>query len=156
MWKSLWRKWTIDKPAALGDWLWQVLVIDLAAFLERFTPRRVIALLPIAIIVIAYAHQIPLPPELMLVGDILAYLDIISVMLLLGLIGRMTMILHGISRAAEHLLGLAYRVRAGLRRPDSRFQRARRAGRRLLARARKDDDGDGCSAAWHAFGVSTV
>jgi hypothetical protein len=31
MWKRLWRKWTIDKPAAFGDLLWEVLVVQLAA-----------------------------------------------------------------------------------------------------------------------------
>jgi len=39
MWKALWQKWTIDRPAALGDWLWDVLVVQLAAFLDRLTLR---------------------------------------------------------------------------------------------------------------------
>jgi hypothetical protein len=33
VWEALWRKWTIDRPALLGDWLWDVFVVQLAAFL---------------------------------------------------------------------------------------------------------------------------
>ena len=80
MWKQLWKKWTIDKPAVFGDWLWEVLVVQLAAFLDRLTLRRVIAFIPVLILVLAYAHRIPIPPELMLVGDFLAYIDIFSVL----------------------------------------------------------------------------
>src|SRR4051794_5376682 len=69
MWKQLWKKWTLDKPAALGDLLWEVLVVQLAAFLDRLTLRRVIAFIPVVILVLAYSHSIPIPPELMLVGD---------------------------------------------------------------------------------------
>jgi hypothetical protein len=68
MWKRLWQKWTIDRPAAFGDWLYQVLVVELAALLDRLTLRRVIAFIPVVILIFAYAHSIPLPPELMLVA----------------------------------------------------------------------------------------
>jgi hypothetical protein len=64
MWKMLWQKWTIDKPAILGDWLWDVLVVQLAAFLDRLTVRRAIAFIPGIILVLAYCHSIPIPPEL--------------------------------------------------------------------------------------------
>jgi hypothetical protein len=68
MWKLLWRKWTIDKPAAFGDWLYQILVVELAALLDRLTLRQVIAFVPVVILVVAYAHSIPLPPELLMVA----------------------------------------------------------------------------------------
>ena len=69
MWKRLWRKWTIDKPAAFGDLLREVLVVQFAAWLDRLTVRRVIAFIPVLILILAYLHRIPIPPELMLVGD---------------------------------------------------------------------------------------
>ena len=47
MWKALWKKWTIDKPAALGDWLWDVFVVQLAALLDRLTLRQIIAFIPV-------------------------------------------------------------------------------------------------------------
>ena len=27
MWKTLWQTWTVDKPARLGDWLWNAFVV---------------------------------------------------------------------------------------------------------------------------------
>src|SRR5690242_1678221 len=92
MWKRLWKTWTLDKPAAFGDWLWEVFVVQLAAFLDRLTLRRIIALIPLVILIVAYAHSIPLPPELMLVGDVLAYIDIFSVILFLSIMSRATAI----------------------------------------------------------------
>ena len=43
---GLWRKWTVDKPAAFGDWLWDVFVVELAAALDRVTLRDVVASSP--------------------------------------------------------------------------------------------------------------
>jgi hypothetical protein len=142
MWQRLWRTWTIDKPAALGDWLWEILVVELAAFLDRLTLRQVIAFIPVVILIVAYAHSIPIPPELMLVGDLLAYIDVFSMILLLSLLGRAATIFYAVRRAAEQLLRLASHVHTTLR-PDSRHPRAggARTRRRWSAGAKKDDDG---------------
>jgi hypothetical protein len=142
MWKQIWRKWTIDKPAAFGDWLWAVFVVELAAFLDRLTLRQVIAFIPVLILILAYAHSIPIPPELILVGDMLAYIDVFSMILLLSLMGRAATILYVFRQAAEHLLKLVSHARIRLRRPDSRHRRAGgvRNPRRLIVRAKKDDD----------------
>jgi len=141
MWKRLWRKWTIDRPAALGDWLYQVLVVELAALLDRLTLRRVIALIPIVILVVAYDHSIPIPPELMLVGDVLAYLDIFSILLLLSFVARMSAILYAVRRTSERALRLAGLVRQRLRRPDSRRQSHPVGNRkRSPVRAKNEDD----------------
>jgi hypothetical protein len=149
MWKQLWQKWTIDRPAALGDWLHQILVVELAALLDKLTLRRVIALIPVVILVIAYAHSIPLPPELMLVGDLLAYLDIFSIVLLLSVIGRVSAILYVVRQMAERVMGLGRLARTRLRRPDSRRQ-ARAVGTRKPSAAKaKDEDG-----ALPAFGLA--
>src|ERR1700760_1826746 len=101
MWKQLWRKWTIDKPAAFGDWLYQVLVVELAALLDRLTLRQVIAFIPVVILLVAFAHSIPLPPELMLVGDLLAYVDVFSMILLISLLGRASTLLYVVRQAIE-------------------------------------------------------
>jgi hypothetical protein len=143
MWKRFWREWTVDKPAAFGDWLWQVFVVELAAFVDRLTLRQVIAFVPVVILVLAYANRIPLPPELMLVGDILAYIDIFSIILLLSLMGRAAAILYVVRQAAEDTLRLISHARARLRRPDTRHRRtnAARNRRRWTVRAKNDDDG---------------
>jgi hypothetical protein len=142
MWQRLWRTWTIDKPAALGDWLWEILVVELAAFLDRLTLRQVIAFIPVVILIVAYAHSIPIPPELMLVGDLLAYIDVFSMILLLSLLGRAATILYVVREAAEQLLRLASHARTKLRRPNSRHRRVggARTQRRWISGAKKDDD----------------
>jgi hypothetical protein len=142
MWQRLWRTWTIDKPAALGDWLWEILVVELAAWLDRLTLRQVIAFIPVVVLIVAYAHSIPLPPELMLVGDLLAYIDVFSMILLLSLFGRAATILYVVRQAAEQLLRLAGHARTKLR-ADSRHRRAggARTRRRWIVGAKKDDDG---------------
>jgi hypothetical protein len=141
MWKALWKKWTIDKPALLGDWLWEVLVVQLAAFLDRLTLRRIIALIPVAILVLAYYHRIPIPPELMLVGDFLAYIDIFSVLFLLGIMSRAATILFVIKQVIARVARTASGLMTAMQRLDFRHLRERGAkSRKRLARGRKTDD----------------
>src|SRR6516162_9155085 len=110
MFTQLWKKWTLDKPAAFGDLLWEVFVVQLAAWLDRLTLRQIVAFIPVVILILAYAHSIPIPPELMLVGDVLAYIDIFSVILLLSILGRVTALWFFAKQAAEHAVKLASRV----------------------------------------------
>ncbi len=142
MWKQLWRKWTIDKPAAFGDWLWEILVVELAAFLDRLTGRQVIAFIPVLILILAYMHRIPLPPELMLVGDLLAYIDVFSMIFLLSMMARAATILYIIRQASERMLSLVSRACHRLRAPDHRHRRVSgtRNRRRWTFGATKHDD----------------
>lgn len=147
--RGLWRKWTVDKPAAFGDWLWDVLVVQLAALLDRLTLRKVVAFIPVAILVFAYMHSIPLPPELMLVGDLLAYIDVFAMIFLLGLIGRAGLVVYALKRAVEFATQSVSDVLTGLRRLDFRHRRASGAGRRKrgASRAKQDDGGYGAITA---------
>jgi hypothetical protein len=142
MFKQLWKKWTLDKPAALGDFLWEVFVVQLAALLDRLTLRQIIAFIPVVILILAYAHRIPIPPELMLVGDVLAYIDIFSVILLLSILGRVTAVWLFAKQAAEHAVKLARRVLVGMQRFD--FRRSRegdlRNPKRSTGRTKLDDE----------------
>jgi hypothetical protein len=142
MWKALWNKWTIDKPALLGDWLWDVFVVQLAAFLDRLTLRRIIAFIPIVILVLAYYHHIPLPPELMLVGDFLAYIDLFSVLFLLGILSRVTTILFLIKQMTARVAGLTSSLITQMQRLDFRHRRERgtKNRQRLTGRPKNDDD----------------
>jgi hypothetical protein len=91
---------------------------------------------------LAYAHSIPIPPELMLVGDVLAYIDVFSVILLLSLLSRSAAIVFVIKQAAERAIALVRSTRAGLLRPDSRHRResTTRSRKRASGLAKKDDD----------------
>ena len=147
MWKAFWRKWTIDRPAAFGDLLWDVLVVQFAALLDRVTLRDIIAFIPVVILVWAYAHHIPLPPELMLLGDLLAYIDIFSVFFLLGILGRIATVVFIVKQARARAIGLASRL---LTRMDLRHRRETRSRnrKRLTGTARDDDDECGAGFAW--------
>ena len=146
MWKALWQKWTIDKPAALGDLLWDVFVVQFATFLNTLTLRRIIALIPIVILVIAYDHKIPIPPTLMLVGDLLAYIDIFAALFLLGILTRTTTILFVVRQAMAGARRLLASLQERMQRLDFRHRREGgvRNRKRLTGRA-KDDDGESFS-----------
>ena len=145
MWKALWQKWTIDKPAALGDLLWDVFVVQFATFLNTLTLRRIIALIPIVILVIAYDHKIPIPPELMLVGDLLAYIDIFSALFLIGILTRATTILFVVRQAIARVARLLGSLSETMQRLDFRHRReggAKNAKNRKRTGRAKDDDGE--------------
>ena len=144
MWKRLWQTWTIDKPAAFGDLLWDVCVVQFAAFLDRLTLRQVIAFIPVVILVVAYGHSIPIPPELMLVGDVLAYTDVVSVLILLGLTSRVTTVPFVVKQAATHAARWARILHGGLQRMDLRHHResGARGRKRSIGRAETSDDGE--------------
>jgi hypothetical protein len=141
MWKAFWRKWTIDKPAAFGDLLWDVLVVQLAALLDRVTLRDIIAFIPVVILVWAYTHHIPLPPELLLVGDLLAYIDIFSVVFLLGVLSRIATIVFIVRQARARVSGLASSLLKRVQDVRHRREARTRKAKRLTGRAR-DDDGE--------------
>jgi hypothetical protein len=147
MWKALWRKWTIDRPAAFGDLLWDVLVVQFAALLARVTLRDIVAFIPVVILVWAYAHHIPLPPELMLVGDLLAYIDIFSVFFLLGVLSRIATIVFIVRQARARAIGLASRL---LTRMDLRHRREARTRNRKRPTGPGKNDDDECAGgfAW--------
>jgi len=142
MWKALWKKWTIDKPALLGDWLWDVFVVQLAAFLDRLTLRQVIAFIPVVILILAYYHRIPLPPELMLLGDLLAYIDVFSVLFLLGILTRATTVLFMIKQMTARIAKLASSLMTEVQRLDYRHRRERgtKSPKRLTGRPKNEDD----------------
>jgi hypothetical protein len=148
MWKRLWKTWTVDRPAAFGDWLWDVFVVEFAAFLDRLTLRQVIVFISLLILIVAYSHRIPLPPELIFVGDLLAYIDIFSMIFLLSVLGRVATILYVLRQAAKHVRGLV--SHAFMRPGRPRRVRDARTGRRLTGRAKSEDDGrvPVCGLAW--------
>jgi hypothetical protein len=138
--KQWWRKWTYEVPLAIGDALWEVLVVQLAALLDGLTLRKVIAFIPVVILVLAYYHRIPIPPELILVGDFLAYIDIFSVLILLGLLSRITTILFVVKQAAARIGAIAGSVVRTMPPLDLRHRRQRGAATRPRRKARCLDD----------------
>ena len=147
--RDWWRKWTYEIPLQVSDALWDVLVVQFAAWLDRLTLRQIIAFIPVLILILAYAHSIPIPPELMLVGDVLAYIDIFSVILLLGILSRAATVLFVLRQTMGRAVELAQRVLARMPRFDSRHQREGRASGRKRLSGRAEDD-DGCAVVFRA------
>jgi hypothetical protein len=139
--KSWWWRWTVEGPAAFGDWLRLMLIVLPADFLNRLTVRKVIALIPVAVLIIAFAHHIPLPPEIVVLGDALAYLDILTIVFVLAAIARAGAILYFARHIAGKVAhGLAKAILPMVRRADSRHRRAAGALRRLVRHLKKPDD----------------
>ena len=68
--KKLWRKWSYEIPLALGDALWEVLVVQFAAFLDRLTLRKVVEFVAIALLVMAFTQTLPFDLAFLFAGDI--------------------------------------------------------------------------------------
>jgi hypothetical protein len=139
-----WRKWSYEIPLALGDALWEVLVVQFAAFLSRLTLRRVLEFVAIAVLAIAFAQTFPIDLAILFAGDTLMYLEILVVIRLAA--GR-EHLLHAIRLAAQ-FARFAMRVsKAAVHRPVSRINRLRE--RRTPARPARprvpdrSDDGRG-------------
>ena len=138
--KNWWWRWTVERPAAFGDWLWLVLVVLPADFLDRLTFRKAVALLlPLAILTIAFAHNVPLPPEVLFLGDALAYLDVLTIFLMLAAFGRARQLVYVVQ---EVLANAARSLAPKIRRADSRHRRARGEGKRS-ARGSTGSEEDG-------------
>ena len=155
MWKQLWQKWTVDKPAAFSDLLWDVLVVQFAGWLnrlDRLTIRHVITLVLALILLLAYLHRIPVHPGVMLLGDVLAYIDVFSMIFLLGILSRASTILFVIKQGAAAALRLARSLLARVQRLDLRHRReGGTAIRKRPVRRAGDEDEEGVfvyGAAW--------
>jgi hypothetical protein len=142
MWKALWQKWTIDKPAILGDWLWDVFVVQFAAYLDGLTLRKILFPISVIILILAYYHRIPLPPELLLVGDLLAYIDIFAALFLFSILSRAATVLFVIKQVTGWVGTLARRLVTEARWLDFRHRRERgtTGQKRLTGRPKNDDD----------------
>lgn len=152
--KQYWRRWTYEVPLAIGDALWEVLVVQLAALLDRLTVRKVIAFIPVVILVLAYYHRIPIPPELTLVGDLLAYIDIFSVRFLVGALGRITTILFVVGQAAARIALVVGSVVARVQRLDVRHRRERRAATRPRCKPDRSEDDRAFGGVWDQVAVA--
>ena len=147
--EKYWRKWSYEAPLALGDALWEVLVVQLADFLSRLTIRRVLEFLVIAILVMAFAQTAPIDLAFLFAGDTLMYLEFVLFVRLAA--GRE--FFRYAMRLAMRFAGFATRMlRAAIDRSLARIQRPRawRSPARPAKRRNSDqsDDGPGLGAAW--------
>jgi hypothetical protein len=151
--KNWWRKWSYEIPLAFGDALWEVLVVQFAGFLSRLTVRRVLEVLVIAMLAMAFAQTFPIDLAILFAGDTLMYLEILVVVRLAA--GREHF--QAMLRLAAQFARFALRVsRIAIDYSISRISRLReRRSAARPARPRKisdrSDDGQGSGVMWGAL-----
>ena len=140
--KSWWQKWTIDKPAAFGDLLWLVFVVQLADLLNRLTLRRVIEVIAITALTLMFVQTLPLDLAILFAGDTLLYLELVTLASLVATTLRVgTMLWHGLQALNKGFrLGLA-----GVPRVARRI-RMRRSRKPALGAARNNKSSDDAGA----------
>jgi len=137
--RNWWRTWSHEIPLAISDALWDVLVVQFAAFLDRLTLRRVLEFVAIAVLVMAFAQTFPIDLAILFAGDTLMYLEIVVAIRLAA--GR-----EHIVAMARQIVRLAMRLsHAATRQPVSSFGRwrERRSAAGITRRGmpgRSDDD----------------
>ena len=150
--KNWWRKWSYETPLSVGDALWEVLVVQFAAFLDRLTLRKVIEFVAIAMLVMAFAQTLPIDLAILFAGDTLMYLEfVVAIRLAAGKMHIMEMLRFALRQARLAMRGL----NAAVRPPVSRLNRLRERRRVRSAKPRRisdnSEDGRGCGVMWGAL-----
>jgi hypothetical protein len=140
--KNWWRKWSYEIPLAFSDALWDICVVQFAAFLDRLTLRKVIEFILIFIIALAFVQTLPLDLAFLFAGDTLMYLEFVIAIRLAA--GRVH--LWEVLRFALRMAQSATRIlRTSLRRSATRLarwreQRPARLGKPPRISKNADDD----------------
>lgn len=145
--KKLWQKWSYEIPLALGDLLWEVLVVQFAAFLDRLTLRKIIEFVAIAILVMAFIQTLPFDLAILFAGDILTYLEFMVAMRLAAGVMHVRAIWNQVTRFARMVLralNAAYRLPALVL---ARLRERRTAASKPRRLSDSADD-DGTAIAW--------
>jgi hypothetical protein len=147
--RDWWRKWTVDKPAAFGDWLWIVLVVQFAAFLDRLTLRRVLEILAIALLALVFVQTFPIDLAFLFAGDILMYLEIVTLASLAAANVRVRALLRYVAQSARNAWSVSTNViyRTALRARTSRQRRINKTSVATACRAKGANE-DGAVDGW--------
>jgi hypothetical protein len=145
--KRWWRKWTYERPLAFSDALWDICVVQFAAFLDRLTLRKAIEYVLILILAIAFAQSLPIELAYLFAGDTLMYLEFLIALRLAA--GKLY--LREFLRLALRLAQWAVRAaRTAIHAPALRCARLRESRRLRTTRPRRDrpkaDDEPACGA----------
>jgi hypothetical protein len=153
--KKLWQKWSYEIPLAIGDALWEVLVVQFAAFLGRLTVRKVVEFVAIALLVMAFAQTLPIDLAILFAGDILMYLEFLVAIRLAAGVMHVRAMLHQATRLARLLLRA---LNAAVRLPALTLRRLRE--RRTVSHSKPrrisdaSDDDRGLGIAWGTLAIA--
>ena len=132
--KRWWRKWTYELPLVVSDALWDICVVQFAAFLDRLTLRKAIEYILILMLAIAFAQSLPIELAYLFAGDTLMYLEFLVALRLAA--GRLYLkeILHFVVRMARWTMQAA---RTAINVTAMRFARLRQSRRVGLTKPRR-------------------
>jgi hypothetical protein len=154
--RNWWNRWTYEVPLLIGDVLWDVLVVQFAAFLDRLTIRKVIEFVAIAVLVIAFVQTLPIDLAILFAGDTLMYFELLIAIRLAAGRDLIVTMLRLVVRAAYAAMRV---VKSGAVLAIARIGRSRE--RRALTRTARprrmseDSDGDGrFGVAWGSFAMA--
>ena len=148
--KNWWRKWSYEIPLAFSDLLWEICVVQFAAFLDRVTLRKVIEFVAIFVLALAFAQTFPIDIAFLFAGDTLMYLEfLVAVRLAAGKMHLQEFLRFTLQFARLALGGLRTAIR------HSTIRLAKRRERKIEARSTKpqgtsenSDDEPAFGAAW--------
>jgi hypothetical protein len=149
--KELWQKWSYEIPLAVGDALWEVLVVQFADFLDHLTVRKVVEFVAIALLVMAFIQTLPLDLAILFAGDTLMYLEFLVAIRLAAGVMHVRAMLHQAMRLARLALR-ALNAAVGL--PAlmlGRLRERRTAAASKPRRISDSSDDDGVGIAWGAL-----
>jgi hypothetical protein len=131
--------------------LWEVLVMQFAAFLDRLTIRKVVEFVAIALLVMAFAQTLPLDLAILFAGDILTYLEFVIAIRLAAGVMHVRATWNQVTRFTRLLLCA---LTAAARLPALTFTRLRERRTAAVSKPRRSydsSDDDRGLEAWAAF-----
>jgi hypothetical protein len=149
--KKLWQKWSYEIPLAIGDALWDVLVVQFADFLDRLTVRKVIEFVAIALLVMAFIQTLPFDLAILFAGDILTYLEFVVALRLAAGVMHVRAMWNQVTRFARLMLRA---LNAAVRLPALMLGRLRERRTVAATKPRRPSDSaddDGVGIAWGAL-----
>jgi hypothetical protein len=141
--REWWQQWTVDKPAAFGDWLWKVLVVQVAALLDRLSLRRALEIFAITLLALVFIQTFPIDLAFLFAGDTLMYLEIVTLSSLLAASIRVRALLQYLAQSLKNTWNATFNMicRMALR---VRISRQRRTRRRVAIACVKKDSNEDC------------
>src|ERR1700710_2140707 len=135
--KKLWQKWSYEIPLATGDALWEVLVVQFTAFLDRLTIRKVVEFVAIALLVMAFIQTLPFDLAILFAGDILTYLEFVVAMRLAAGVMHVRAMWNQVTRFARQALRA---LNAAVRLPGLTLRRLRERRTAAVSKPRRISD----------------
>jgi hypothetical protein len=131
--KDWWQKLTIDWPCALGDWLWAMLVVVPAKFIDGLTRRRVLHILGFILLLLFFQQVVMFDLTFLFGMDLGLLMEVCAAVFVLAARGQVRALLNQAQRGLKAAVRMVRRGRVR--------ETVTRACRALLPSKNDDEDG---------------